>query len=486
MEELKKLRVIKKIQSRIYDEWKNDDRDLAEFLYHLGKESKSFENFCNKIKEFDGGDLAETLLSDIYEIVKDNFSLKEACKYGESSTSSVNSKRAELRFAMPNEKAPLSKRALELLRKENPNYIDINRKNKGFNSTISDGFGMKDNITKEGYGAITGIKLTDRKTRNRDESKNKITNDYEKWEITQMVNSGALSIDEVNSFDLRGINDDFNSCNIELSTEIELRNCEPQFLKGQSTKKFNIESSIQIFANPGGSLSKAAEIASNIAKERREIREFQEKALLDSIPRDMSRPWEDPTPGPGERTVASALQGIGMTTQTHPEWKRQFLGKSLGFGQKNNTLKSISEQRKNLPIFPLRDPLVEAIRKNQIIVVIGETGSGKTTQITQYLFEEGFCDKGGIIGCTQPRRVAATSIARRVAQEVGCTLGSTVGFAIRFEDITSPETKIKYMTDGMLLREALSDCSLSQYSVIMLDEAHERTITTDVLFGLLK
>lgn len=105
--------------------------------------------------------------------------------------------------------------------------------------------------------------------------------------------------------------------------------------------------------------------------------------------------------------------------------------------------------------------------------------------MTQYLAEEGFTDRGRI-GCTQPRRVAAMSVAKRVAEEVGCRLGQEVGYTIRFEDCTSPETKIKYMTDGMLLRECLIDPDVSSYSVILLDEAHERTIATDVLFGLLK
>jgi ATP-dependent RNA helicase DHX8/PRP22 len=105
--------------------------------------------------------------------------------------------------------------------------------------------------------------------------------------------------------------------------------------------------------------------------------------------------------------------------------------------------------------------------------------------MTQYLAEEGFADRGKI-GCTQPRRVAAMSVAKRVAEEVGCRLGEEVGYTIRFEDCTSPSTRIKYMTDGMLLRECLLDPDLSQYSVIILDEAHERTISTDVLFGLLK
>lgn len=105
--------------------------------------------------------------------------------------------------------------------------------------------------------------------------------------------------------------------------------------------------------------------------------------------------------------------------------------------------------------------------------------------MVQYMAEDGFADKGRI-GCTQPRRVAAMSVAKRVAEEVGCRLGQEVGYTIRFEDCTSPETRIKYMTDGMLQRECLIDPDVSAYSVVMLDEAHERTIATDVLFGLLK
>jgi ATP-dependent RNA helicase DHX8/PRP22 len=103
----------------------------------------------------------------------------------------------------------------------------------------------------------------------------------------------------------------------------------------------------------------------------------------------------------------------------------------------------------------------------------------------QYLAESGYAERGRI-GCTQPRRVAAMSVAKRVAEEVGCRLGQEVGYTIRFEDCTSPETRIKYMTDGMLQRECLIDPLCSSYSVIMLDEAHQRTIATDVLFGLLK
>lgn len=109
----------------------------------------------------------------------------------------------------------------------------------------------------------------------------------------------------------------------------------------------------------------------------------------------------------------------------------------------------------------------------------------QTTQMTQYLAEEGFAAKG-MIGCTQPRRVAAMSVSKRVAEEVGCRLGQEVGYTIRFEDCSSPETKIKYLTDGLMLRECLADPLLSRYSVIILDEAHERSMPTDVVFGLLK
>ena len=106
--------------------------------------------------------------------------------------------------------------------------------------------------------------------------------------------------------------------------------------------------------------------------------------------------------------------------------------------------------------------------------------------MTQYIIEEGMCQQGRKVACTQPRRVAAMSVAKRVSEEMGVRLGQEVGYQMRFEDFTSPKTIIKYMTDGMLLRECLLDPALRQYSVIMLDEAHERTIPTDVLFGLIK
>lgn len=147
---------------------------------------------------------------------------------------------------------------------------------------------------------------------------------------------------------------------------------------------------------------------------------------------------------------------------------------------------SLQEVRRSLPVFPYREDLLAAIKEHQILVIEGETGSGKTTQIPQYLMEDGYNEGGLKIGCTQPRRVAAMSVAARVAQEVGAKLGNEVGYSIRFEDCTSERTVLKYMTDGMLLREFLTEPDLASYSVIIIDEAHERTLHTDILFGLIK
>ncbi|KAI3880903.1 hypothetical protein MKX03_032728 [Papaver bracteatum] len=139
-----------------------------------------------------------------------------------------------------------------------------------------------------------------------------------------------------------------------------------------------------------------------------------------------------------------------------------------------------------LPILEFEDKILETVENNSVIVVIGETGSGKSTQLPQILHRRGYA-KSGMIAVTQPRRVAAVSVARRVAQELNVQLGEEVGYAIQFEDrTTEKKTKIKYLTDGVLLRESLSDPEIKQYSVIILDEAHERSLNTDILLGLVK
>ena len=152
----------------------------------------------------------------------------------------------------------------------------------------------------------------------------------------------------------------------------------------------------------------------------------------------------------------------------------------------NSSAKTIEETRKSLPIYTYKEQLIAAIKDHQVLIVVAETGSGKTTQLPQYLHEAGYTANGQKVGCTQPRRVAAMSVAARVAEEMGTKVGYEVGYSIRFEDCTSDKTILKYMTDGMLLREFLTEPDLAGYSALIIDEAHERTLSTDILFALVK
>ena len=150
--------------------------------------------------------------------------------------------------------------------------------------------------------------------------------------------------------------------------------------------------------------------------------------------------------------------------------------------------KKILAGRKNLPVYQKMAEFLDIFSKNQITVMEGQTGSGKTTQIPQFVcYSDLPHQRGKMVACTQPRRVAAMSVAKRVADEMDVQLGKQVGYSIRFEDMTEAGmTFLKYMTDGMLLREAMNDPKLERYSTIILDEAHERTLATDILMGLLK
>mmetsp|Transcript_20751 Transcript_20751/g.65269 ORF Transcript_20751/g.65269 Transcript_20751/m.65269 type:complete len:930 (+) Transcript_20751:579-3368(+) len=335
-----------------------------------------------------------------------------------------------------------------------------------------------------------GVRLDDLKKREKDDlsggrSTTKRLTSPELFEARQLAASGVLPPELLPTYDADhgGALAAGGREEVEEDIEIELNEQEPAFLRGQA-KLAREASPVRIVANPDGSLQRAALTQGTLAKERRELKTAQANALIDGIPKDLNRPWEDPMPEAGERHFAQELRSVNLAgSQVDSAWKTQQKKAALSFGHVST--KTIKEQRAALPIAGLRDELCGAIRDHQCLVVIGETGSGKTTQMTQYMAEMGLTSRG-MIGCTQPRRVAAMSVAKRVAEEYGCDLGQEIGYTIRFEDCTSPSTVIKYMTDGMLMREYLADTDLTRYTALILDEAHERTIHTDVLFGLLK
>ena len=199
--------------------------------------------------------------------------------------------------------------------------------------------------------------------------------EHELYEATQLIRSGVLPVEEYPTFDaeaggMLAIEE------TEEETEVELAEREPAFLKGQTRRsgRHDLEP-VKIVKNPDGSLSRAAMQQVNMAKERRELKQAQANQLIDSIPKDLNRPWEDPLPEAGERHFAQELRSINMSTfetGEAPQWKQKAENKTLSYGIISN--KSLQEQRADLPIAKLKTELMNAISTNQVLVVIGETG----------------------------------------------------------------------------------------------------------------
>ncbi|NXV65572.1 PRP16 helicase, partial [Molothrus ater] len=300
-----------------------------------------------------------------------------------------------------------------------------------------------------------------------------INEDNERWETNRMLTSGVVHRIEVD--------EDFEEDN-SAKVHLLVHNLVPPFLDGRIVFTKQPEPVIPV-KDATSDLAIIARKGSQLVRKHREQKERK---------RAQHKHWELAGTKLGDimgikkeeekdEMVTEDGKVDYKTEQKFAEHMKEKSEASSEFAKK----KSILEQRQYLPIFAVQQELLSILRDNSIVIVVGETGSGKTTQLTQYLHEDGYTDYG-MIGCTQPRRVAAMSVAKRVSEEMGVRLGEEVGYAIRFEDCTSENTVIKYMTDGILLRESLREADLDNYSAIIMDEAHERSLNTDVLFGLLR
>lgn len=295
--------------------------------------------------------------------------------------------------------------------------------------------------------------------------------DNDAWEANRMLASNvAQTRDQFSEFE-----DD----NEDIRIHLLVHDLKPPFLDGKTVFTKQVEP-ISAVRDPQSDMAVFSRKGSKVVKDRRQQKERQKQAqeatgLAGTALGNIMGAKEDDTD--------SAVQN-GQEGKTQGSKFAEHMKKDTGQSDFSRS-KSLREQREYLPAFAVREELLRVIRDNQVTIVVGQTGSGKTTQLTQFLYEDGY-GKDGLIGCTQPRRVAAMSVAKRVSEEMEVPLGGLVGYAIRFEDCTSKQTVIKYMTDGVLLRESLTNSDLDQYSCIIMDEAHERALNTDVLMGLIK
>ncbi|XP_028030585.1 pre-mRNA-splicing factor ATP-dependent RNA helicase PRP16 isoform X3 [Bombyx mandarina] len=329
----------------------------------------------------------------------------------------------------------------------------------------SDPFGN----TSAEYMARKEEQIEKRRNRKVSAQRQQIDKDNDLWERNRMLTSGVVHAINVNN--------DMDEESVD-RVHLLVHNIVPPFLDGRIIFTKQPEPVIPV-KDPTSDMAVNARKGSALVKafrEQKERRKAQKKhwklegTKLGNI-MGIQREKEELEDGPTREAYKYAEH---LDKAQEPESKSDFVKKM-----------SISEQRRYLPVFAVREELLQVIRENNVVIIVGETGSGKTTQLTQYLHEEGF-SRLGMIGCTQPRRVAAMSVAKRVSDEMHTRLGDEVGYAIRFEDCTSPSTVIKYMTDGILLREGLREPDLDNYSAIIMDEAHERSLSTDMLFGLLR
>ncbi|KAK4862824.1 hypothetical protein LT330_002957 [Penicillium expansum] len=263
-------------------------------------------------------------------------------------------------------------------------------------------------------------------------------------------------------------------------------------------------------------------VSSQPTEEPERKKKRNKKRKLDDLevskPADQDEPREIPAPAKQVETTVPVLKkrtetvsqtnGLSASKSSYPKSKsRPFTDTKTNFTPLREKAKALLETRRKLPVFENADLIRDLLREQDVMLLVGETGSGKSTQIPQFLVDEFWCRPvptqitrdgrkekkmvGGCIAITQPRRVAAISLARRVAEEMGTPLGShspasKVGYSVRFDTSTSPSTRVKFLTEGMLLQEMLHDPNLTKYSAIVVDEVHERGINVDLTLGFLR
>ena len=377
-------------------------------------------------------------------------------------------------------------------------------------------------------GRIKGQGMTARQTARND--------DQNAWERIQLIQSGAQG---------RGLVDLDHDSDIDTRPQIVVHNKKPPFLDTtNSTTRVSLSKQkhqVQTVVDPTSDMAVNAKKGSEVVNLRREktSRNLMRQRFWElggskmgaamGIKEDKEE--EDPDAefidDDGEIDVRKNSKFRHLVEDKKDSDGNVIKEEGSSAFSRNKTIK---QQREYLPIYRVRDELLQVISDNRVVIIVGETGSGKTTQLTQYLHEAGYTTHG-MVGCTQPRRVAAMSVAKRVSNEMEVDLGKECGYAIRFENCTSDMTKIKYMTDGILLRETLEDPLVDRYryvfcflwmhtqgdhrcflfvfavvsnlcffavlpccraavllycSCVVMDEAHERSLNTDVLFGILR
>ncbi|KAK9446505.1 adenosinetriphosphatase [Limtongia smithiae] len=297
--------------------------------------------------------------------------------------------------------------------------------------------------------------------------------DADKWESNRLRTSGVIHGDDPDLAD----NDDDDAA-AQNRVHLLVHDLTPPFLDGRNvfTRQRDPVSAVRDSQSDMAVFSRKG---SAVVRERRMQRE-RERQNRDAL--SMKGTMLGNVLGSTDEDSDAALGADSGNNRSETKFSSHVAAKDGG----EEHVATLKQQREALPAFAVRHELMRVIRDNQVVIVIGETGSGKTTQLTQFLYDDGITSHGRMIGCTQPRRVAAMSVARRVADEMGVSLGGKVGYSIRFEDCTSKETVIKYMTDGVLLRESLQERDLDKYACVIMDEAHERALNTDVLMGLFK